>query len=143
MSAGSGNPAPTGTVVLSGGGYTSAATTLSSGSATINIPSDTLSTGNYTFQANYTPDSNSSGIYNSASGTASSQVTVSTATPTVTVTPSPSSITTTQALSVTVAVSGGLGNLTPTGSVTLSGGGYTSAATTLSGGSATINVPAG
>ena len=143
VNAGSGNPTATGSVVLSGGGYTSSATTLSSGSATINIPSGTLSAGNYTFQANYTPDSKSSGIYNSASGTASSQVTVSTATPTVTVTPTPSSITTIQGVSVTVAVSGGLGNPTATGSVTLSGGGYTSAPTTLSGGSATINVPAG
>ena len=62
-------------------------------------------------------------------------------TPTVTVTPSPSSITTTQALTVTVAVSGG-DNPTPTGSVTLTSGSYTSTAT-LSGGSATINIPAG
>ena len=46
------------------------------------------------------------------------------------------------ALTVTVAVSGGNSNPTPTGSVALTGGGYTSAATTLSSGSATINVPA-
>jgi len=143
LSAGAGSPAPTGTVVLSGASYTSAATTLSSGSATVSIPSGTLSSGIYTFQASYTPDTNSSGIYNLASGTASSQVTVTAATPMVTVTPSPSSISATQALNVTVAVSGGLGNPSPTGSVTLSGGGYTSAATTLSGGSATINVSAG
>jgi N-acetylneuraminic acid mutarotase len=64
-------------------------------------------------------------------------------TPLVTVTPSSSSITTAQPLTVTAAVSGGTGNPTPTGSVTLAGGGYTSAATTLSGGSATINIPAG
>jgi Bacterial Ig-like domain (group 3) len=64
-------------------------------------------------------------------------------TPAVTVTPIPPSITTAQALSVTVAVNGGSGSATPTGSVTLSGGGYTSTATTLSGGSATINIPAG
>jgi hypothetical protein len=143
VNTGSGNPAATGSVVLSGGGYTSSATTLSSGSATINISSGTLSAGNYTFQANYTPDSNSSGIYNSASGSASTQVTVSTSTPTVTVTPTPSTVTTIQGVSVTVAVSGGLGNPTATGSVTLSGGGYTSAPTALSGGSATINIPAG
>jgi hypothetical protein len=42
----------------------------------------------------------------------------------MTVTPSASSITTAQALTVTVAVSGGTGNPTATGSVTLSGGGY-------------------
>ncbi len=64
-------------------------------------------------------------------------------TPTVAVSPTPSSITTTQSLSVTVAVSGGSGNPTPAGSVTLSSSGYTSSAATLSGGSATINIPAG
>ena len=54
-------------------------------------------------------------------------------TPNVSVTPASSSITTAQALTVTVAVSG---TPTPTGSVILSGGGYTSTATTLSSGSA-------
>ncbi len=65
-----------------------------------------------------------------------------TSTPTVTVTPSASSITTAQALSVTVTVSGG-GNPVPTGSVTLSSGGFVSAATPLSGGSASVGIPAG
>jgi Glycoside hydrolase family 44 len=64
-------------------------------------------------------------------------------TPTVTVTPSASSITTAQPLTVTVGVSGGSGNPTPTGSVTLTSGSYTSAPATLSNGSATINVAAG
>ena len=53
--------------------------------------------------------------------------------------PSPSSITTTQSLGETIGVSG---NPTPTGSVTLSSGTYTSAATPLVSGSATITVPA-
>jgi N-acetylneuraminic acid mutarotase len=65
------------------------------------------------------------------------------ATPTVTVSPLPASFSTTQSTTVTVGVSGGNSNPTPTGSVILSGGGYTSASTTLSGGSATITVPAG
>lgn len=64
-------------------------------------------------------------------------------TPTVTVTPSATNVTTATPLTVTVAVSGASGNPTPTGSVTLSGGGYTSAATTLATGSATIAIPAG
>ena len=64
-------------------------------------------------------------------------------TPTVTVTPTASSITTTQSLGVTVAVSGGSGNPTPTGSVTLTSGTYTSAAATLVSGSAQITIPAG
>jgi hypothetical protein len=83
VNGGNGNPTPTGSVTLTGGGYTSAAATLSGGSATITIPADTLSSGSYTFQASYTPDSNSSPTYTSASGTASSAVAVSLTTPTI------------------------------------------------------------
>jgi len=61
-------------------------------------------------------------------------------TPTVTVTPSTYSITTAQSLSVTITVTG---TPTPTGSVTLTSGSYASAATSLSGGSTTIVIPAG
>ena len=64
-------------------------------------------------------------------------------TPTVTVTPSASSINTVQSLTVKVLVSDGSGKATPTGNVTLVGGGFTSAATVLSNGSATIGIPAG
>jgi hypothetical protein len=64
-------------------------------------------------------------------------------TPTLTVTLSSTSTTTTQSLNVTVAVSGGSGNPIPTGAVTLTSGGYTSASTALSGGAATITIPAG
>jgi len=101
--------------------------------------------------ATYTPDSSSSSTCYSATG--SNSVTVTTpvkttptvtaaakTTPTFTVTAPSSSITTAQALMVTVAVSG---TPIPTGSVTLTGGGYTPAATILSGGSAIISVPAG
>jgi hypothetical protein len=63
--------------------------------------------------------------------------------PTVTVTPSSTNLTAAQPLTVTVTVSGGTGSPTPTGSVTLTCGTYTSVATTLSGGSATITIPAG
>jgi Bacterial Ig-like domain (group 3)/MBG domain (YGX type)/Abnormal spindle-like microcephaly-assoc'd, ASPM-SPD-2-Hydin/Beta-propeller repeat/NHL repeat len=71
------------------------------------------------------------------------QLTVTPATPAVTVMPSSSGITTVQPFSVTVAVSGVSGNPAPTGTVTLTSGSYTSAAATLSSGSATITVPAG
>jgi uncharacterized repeat protein (TIGR03803 family) len=64
-------------------------------------------------------------------------------TPTLTVTPSPSRITSSQALSVGVTVGGVNGDPSPTGTVTLTSGSYASAATTLTGGAATINVPAG
>jgi hypothetical protein len=130
-------------VTLSGSSYTSAATSLSGGTATINIPAGTLSSGSYTFKATYTPDASGSSIYAGASGSASVAVVVGVATPTVTVTPSSNNIATSQALSVTVSVSGGSGDPVATGSVTLSGGSYSSAATTLSGGSATITIPAG
>jgi hypothetical protein len=136
------NGTPTGSVVLSSGSYTSAATTLSSGSASITIPAGSLAAGTDTLTAKYTPDSASSGTYASASGTATLTVTAPT-TPTVTVTPASSSITTAQSLSVSVAVAGMGTGATPTGSVVLSSGSYTSAATTLSSGSASITIPAG
>ena len=110
---------------------------LSIGSATISVPAGPLALGSDTLTATYTPDSNSSLIYNGASGSATLSVKT---TPTVTVTPGLSSITTVQSLSVTVAVNGGTGNPTPTGSVILTGGSYTSSAATLSSGSATIAV---
>jgi hypothetical protein len=78
VSGGTGNPTPTGSVILTGGGYTSAATALSSDSASINIPAGALATGSDTLMASYTPDSNSSSTYNSATGT-SPQVTVTAA----------------------------------------------------------------
>jgi hypothetical protein len=66
--------APTGSVVLSSGSYTSAATTLSAGSgssstANITILAGSLNTGSDTFTATYTPDTSSSSKYNSGSGT--------------------------------------------------------------------------
>jgi hypothetical protein len=81
--------------------------------------------------------------YGQSSTTTANYTILATTTPAVTVTPISTSIATTQALSVTVAVSGGSGYPTPTGSITLTGGGYTSAAITLSGGTATINIPGG
>ena len=136
VSGGSGNPTPTGSVTLSGGGYASAATSLSSGSATIVIPASSLSVGADTLTVSYSGDSN----YSSATGTASVTVTAVPLTPTVKVTPAENALDTGSALSVTAAVTGA--GATPTGTVTLTGGGYTSAAVTLSGGSATIAIPA-
>jgi uncharacterized repeat protein (TIGR03803 family) len=141
VSGGSGNPTPTGSVILTSGSFTSAAGTLSGGSATISIPAGSLAVGSDTLTATYTPDSASSTTYNTGAGTSSVSVT-SPITPTVTLSAA-SSITTVQALTVSVAVNGGSGSPTPTGSVTLTSGSYTSAAATLSSGSATISVPAG
>ena len=144
VSGGSGNPTPTGSVTLSSGSYTSAATTLTSGSASISVPAGSLVVGNDTLSASYTPDSNSSTKYGTATGTHSVTVTsTSNATPTVTVSPVPTQVTTGQTLTVTIAVAGASGKPTPTGTVTLTGGGYSSTVTTLASGSASITIPAG
>jgi hypothetical protein len=66
--------------------------------------------------------------------------TVGTASATVTVTPAQTSFPLNQSLSVSVTVSGSIG--TPTGTVSLRGGGYTATAGTLSGGSYTFTIPA-
>ncbi len=98
--------------------------------------------GNPTLSTTFTPADTTD--YNSASSTVVLTVNaLPPITPTVAVTPSASSVTTAQALTLTIAVSGGGSNPIPTGSVTLTGGGYSSAATTLSSGSATINIAAG
>lgn len=64
-------------------------------------------------------------------------------TPTLAITPSPSTITSSQALTVGIAVGGVNGDPAPTGTVTLTSGSFTSAATTLASGGATIDIPAG
>jgi N-acetylneuraminic acid mutarotase len=84
-----------------------------------------------------------SGIYGYLNDVWRYQALAPKATPMVTVTPSASTVTTAQALTVVVAVSGASGGVTPSGSVTLTSTGYTSATATLSGGSTTINIPAG
>jgi hypothetical protein len=74
VSGGAGTTTPTGSMTLSGGGYTSSATTLTNGSAQITIPASSLATGVITLTGSYTPDSTSSPSYKTATGTA--QVTV-------------------------------------------------------------------
>ncbi|MGA9783378.1 MAG: choice-of-anchor D domain-containing protein, partial [Terracidiphilus sp.] len=87
-----GSPAATGTVKLTSGSYASAATTLSRGSATINIQAGSLAVGSDTLTASYTPDSTSSATFNSATGT-SPAVTVTQATQTISFTQPASSVT--------------------------------------------------
>jgi hypothetical protein len=130
---------PTGTVTLMGGSYTSPAESLSSGSYTFTIPANSLSAGTDVISVTYSGDSN----YSSAMGTASVTVTATVVplTPTVKVTPAAASVDTGASLNVKAAVTGA--GATPTGTVTLSGGGYTSTAETLAGGSYTFAIPAG
>jgi hypothetical protein len=138
-----GSATPTGSVVLSNGTYHSAATALTNGSASTTIPAYSLGFGSTILSVAYSADSQSSETYNPATGVAT--VSVSRATPSVTVTPKKVSIDTSQALDVTVAVAGpGAGAPAAAGSITLTGGGYTSSSpVTLNGGSATVTIAAG
>ena len=144
VAAASGNPTPTGTVTLLSGGFSSGLVVLSNGSATIPIPARTLATGTDTLTVNYAPDATSTANYNNAAGSAIETVQpIAKTSPTLIVTPTPNKVSVKQSVTVIVSLNGGLGNPSPTGTVTLSGGGFTSAAIALSGGTATIPIPAG
>ena len=132
-----GSTTPTRTVTLTSGSYTSAATALSgTGSYTITIPSNslasTLSGEIDTLTVTYSGNS----IYD-AGAFKTTQVTVtyfSVATPTVTVAPATGSVDSSQTYSVTVTVSGTSSlESSPTGTVTLASGSYTSGPQTLAG----------
>ncbi|WP_109487304.1 Ig-like domain repeat protein [Occallatibacter savannae] len=135
------DPKPTGTVQLSGGGYTSSACTLSSGACSITIPSNSLSNGNITITATYAGDTN----YQTATATATE--TVNALKPAVTITPAVSSPDTVTPLPITITVTGS--GPTPTGSIGLAGalggtlGNGLQLTCTLSGGSCSITMLAG
>jgi hypothetical protein len=129
---------PTGTVTFMDGSKTSGSGQLDgTGKATYTTAS--LTVGSHSITAVYGGDSNDA----TSTSPALTEVVNSNTTPTVTITLSPTNITTAQVLTVTISVGGVSGNPTPTGSVKLSSGSYTSAVTTLNGGSVTISVPAG
>ena len=132
---------PTGSVVLSSGSYTSSSTTLISGSASVTIPARSLAVGSDTLTAQYTPDTNSSSTYASASGSANVTVTQGLSVPSVTVTPEETTHPYAENLIITATVKGG--SATPTGSVALSSGNFTSAAVPLNSGNATFYVQPG
>jgi sugar lactone lactonase YvrE len=142
VSGGNGTAVATGTVTLTGGGYTSPATTLSDGAATITIAAGELAVGSYDLTVNYTPDSASSSVYSPATGE-SPTVSVSGAVPTIAIATSAASISSAQPLTVSISVTGVTGSPTPTGSVILTSGSYTSATTVLTAGLATIVIPGG
>jgi len=136
VSGGTGAPAPTGTVTMAGGGYTSSTGTLSGGSYTFTVPANSLRVGSDTLTVTYSGDTN----YVAGTATACVAVTASPLTPSVTVTPAATALNSGSPLSVLVLVTGS--SVTPTGTVTVSGSGYTSSAGTLSSGSYTFNIPA-
>ncbi len=138
-----GYPNPTGSVILTVGGYTSAPASLNNTEAIITFPPGTLAIGSYTATAVYTPDTASSKLYSSATGTAG--ITVSTpvkTTPMMQIWPYSISTPPYLAPSATVTITGIQGNPTPTGSITLSSPVYTSAPVVITGGGATITIPA-
>lgn len=138
-----GKPTPTGSVILNGGGYTSASTLLSGGTASINIPAGSLPAGTVTLSVAYTPDGSSSSTYNSAVGSTVVTVTgLGNVASTLTIAPAAATITNQQSVSVPVAVAGPSGQAAPTGTVSLTSGTYISQQP-LSGGAASFTIPAG
>ena len=145
VNGGTGNQVPTGTVTLTSTGYSSGPMALTNGGASISVLADTLPAGVDGLTVSYTPDSVSSSIYNSASGSSSVTVTaVPKITPTIGVNPSPTAVTTTQNLYVSIVVGGGAGtgNQTPTGTVKLTSGSYSQTGM-LSNGNLVLAVPPG
>ena len=130
------NVAPTGTVTLTAGTYTSSTILSSSGGYSFTVPASSFSTGTDTLTASYAGDVN----YGTAKGAATVAVTTSSLlAATVTVTPASSTLDSNSTLSVPVAVTGS--GAAPSGTVTLSGGGYTSSAETLVSGNFTFSIP--
>jgi hypothetical protein len=76
VSGGTGNPTPTGYANAIGGGSIFRGVLLNNGSATVIVPGGSLRAGVNTLTVNYQPDSTSAAIYNSASSTASVNVTM-------------------------------------------------------------------
>jgi hypothetical protein len=106
-----GDPVPTGSITLTGGGYVPMSpVALIGGSVTVSIPAGTLLLGTDTLTANYSPDSTSASIYNGITGSV-----------TVTVTTAPTPGLTLSGTAVTVAAGATTGN-TSTITVTPSGG---------------------
>lgn len=127
---------PTGSVTVAGGGY-GATQSLTSGAAAVVIPANSLAPGSQTLTVTY------SGDINYATTNATESVTVAADSPTVTVN-APATQNAHNSFNVTVSVSGPVGAPIPSGSVNLSGGGYSggTAQSLNSSGSATFTIPA-
>jgi hypothetical protein len=137
----SGKPTPGGTVILTSGKFTSPAKTLVAGSFRFHVAAGKLTPGDDVLTVTYTPSEASSSIYKRASGRA--DVNISIVIPTLTANLSSPGITSQQALSVKAVVTSPTGDPTPTGSVRIAGGAYTSPEFKLAAGEAKIQVPPG
>ena len=131
----SGGPTPTGSVTFQDAYPITQ--TLSGGAAEIDTVGGQLPMGTDTVTVNYPGDANN----NAASG--STTVTITKAVPGIKVTPGATAITPDQSLTVQVEVDAAMGTGDPTGSVTLTSGTYTSAATAVVGELASITIPPG
>ena len=143
VSGGSSGLKPTGSVMLTGGGFTSPAVPLASGAASIDILPGSLSAGADTLTVAYTPDSASSSLYKAATGTVSITVTaVLKNASTVTATAASPAITNEQSDIVSITVAGTAELPVPTGTVALASGSYR-AQQPLAGAAASVTVPPG
>ena len=127
---------PTGYVTVTGGGFSGSAA-VSGGQYTLLIPPGNLSAGTDALAVSYSGDS----FYSQAS--TSTSVTVmqfAKIAPSLSITPASTNIEAGQELNVTVAVAGSDGQAT--GTVTLTSGSYSSGAVPMSGGGATLVIPA-
>ena len=150
VSGADGNNQPTGSIVLSGGGFTSQPTAFNYqnfGSVTISIPAYTFSAGQQvTLTATYTPDAAGALHYSGSTATITIQVTLPIPAVAVTFVPNPATVL--QQISAFVTVAARTTDPVPTGSINLTIGcynGYSYASTPapLVNGSATIIIPAG
>ncbi len=140
----SGNPPPTGTVVVSTTGYSSPATVLAGGTAIVNIPVGALPAGYDPLTVRYTPDAQSASSYASASTHATAAVSLAQKIlPALAVNPVTANPTPVQPLVFSIVVSGGGGNPTPAGSVQVGESGFAPVAAALSNGAATVTLPPG
>ena len=130
---------PTGFVILNSSGSQSNVPTLTlvNGVATTTLPPGFLGLGNVTLTATYLGDENY------AYATGSTNIKVAGLPPaTITATPIPNPVSANQPLNIVVTVAGGSGNPIPAGLVSLTGGGYYSSGSPLSGGQTTITIGA-
>ena len=137
-------PYASGSAILTSGSYSSAPVTVSNGSGTFSIAAGSLPIGQNSLHVSYTPDSTSARIYNPASGDGFVTITAAQKiTPTMQIWPYSISLVPYNSGSATVTIQPGLYNPTPTGTIFLSSGSYSSPPQTMAGGAATINIPAG
>jgi hypothetical protein len=132
-----GNPTPTGPVNLSTPVFVAPSQTLVNGVATFSLSAADFDYFANTLTATYFGDT----VYASNIGTGVVNIPMPVS-PTVIVTPQTDTFYVNQSVSVAIALNGPAGDPVPTGTVYLSGAGYTSPTTNLASGSATIVIPA-